>query len=192
MPLSCSPAGTPRSGRAQQPRPSAIIPSILTRIGSESPRPGATSRSTRSSDSESGTLEPTPFSSTTSIFRLTNVRVPPRRLAGLHKGAGGGHPAQGLELLRASEPFDDLGRVDVGHFDGDLLKARLLQDVLVLLPLQGPRDAASPQPHRLQHRLRQVPLITQEDNIGDGEPATRLEDPKGLGNHLWFVGREVD
>src|SRR5215204_7601113 len=45
-------AGAPRFGRPQQLRPSAIIPSILTRIGSERARPRATRRATRSSSTE--------------------------------------------------------------------------------------------------------------------------------------------
>src|SRR5829696_10084206 len=40
MPSSPSPAGTPEPEKSQQPRPSAIIPSILTRMGSESPAQG--------------------------------------------------------------------------------------------------------------------------------------------------------
>ena len=44
MPSSPSSAGTLESEKSQQPRPSAIMPSILTRIGSERARPRATSR----------------------------------------------------------------------------------------------------------------------------------------------------
>src|SRR5215204_1809154 len=49
MPSSPSSAGTPEPEKSQQPRPSAIIVSILTRMGSERARPRATSRSTASS-----------------------------------------------------------------------------------------------------------------------------------------------
>src|SRR5215216_2549315 len=192
MPLSCSSAGTPRSGRAQQLLPSAIIPSILTRMGSESALPRATSRSTRSSEITSGTPGRTPFSSTTSIFRLAKVGLPLDRLAGPDKGAGGGNPTQGLDLLRTGQTLHYLGIIDVGHLDGDILKSYLSQDALVLFLLQGTSDATRSQPHRAQHRPREVPLAAQEDRIRDGEPAAGLEDPEGLGDRLGLVRGEVD
>ena len=49
MPSSPSSTGTPEAEKSQQLRPSAIMESILTRMGSERARPRATSRSTPSS-----------------------------------------------------------------------------------------------------------------------------------------------
>src|ERR671913_496001 len=49
MPSSPSSAGTPEAEKSQQPRPSAIMESILTLMGSDRARPRATSRSTPSS-----------------------------------------------------------------------------------------------------------------------------------------------
>src|SRR5215211_2815939 len=125
MPLSCSSAGTPRSGKAQQLLPSAIIPSIRTRIGSESALPRATSRSTRSSEITSGVSARTPFSSRTSIFRLAKVRLPFERLLCPDKGARGRDPPECLALLRRVEAVYDLGVVGVLGVHRDVLEARL-------------------------------------------------------------------
>src|SRR5215217_7493211 len=153
MPLSASSAGTPRSGRSQQLLPSAIMESILIRRGSESARPRATSRSRRSSESRSTAPEPAPLCSMTSISWLGNVRLLLDRLLGPHEGASGRHLPERLALLRGVEAVYGLGIVDVLNLHRDVLKARLLEQRLVLLLLQRPDHAPGPQPNGLEHLL---------------------------------------
>src|SRR3712207_1794326 len=115
MPLSVSSAGTPRSGRSQQPLPSAIMVSILTRMGSERALPRATSRSTRSSESGSAARELPPLCSTTSISRLGIPRLLFGRLLGPDEGARGRDLPERLTLLGRVEAVYSLGIVDVLH-----------------------------------------------------------------------------
>src|ERR687891_273459 len=56
MPSSPTSAGTPEPEKSQQPRPSAIMESILTLVGSERARPRATSLSTLTSTETSWKL----------------------------------------------------------------------------------------------------------------------------------------
>jgi hypothetical protein len=78
MPSSPSSAGAPEPEKSHQPLPSAIMESILTRMGSERARPSATSHSAPSSTSPfSATLRRRPFSSTTPSFSA--LTMPPAR-----------------------------------------------------------------------------------------------------------------
>src|ERR671916_1241718 len=190
MPSSPSSAGTPESEKSQQPRPSAIMPSILTRMGSERARPKATSLSTRSSGA-SGAPRPTPFSSTTPSSRLANLR-PLCGLGGTHEGARRGDPTEGVALLLVVQTVYRLGLVDVGHLHRRSLEARLFQDAHVLLGLQRPGHTPRPRGHGVPHRCRQLLLAAEEDNVRDGEPATRLQHPERFRDHPWLVRGEID
>src|SRR5918999_3550439 len=148
MPLSSSSTGTPRSGRSQQPLPSAIMVIILTRMGSERARPKATSRSTRSSGSRSAAPELLPLCSTSSISWSGNAHLLLLdRLLGPNEGAGGRDLPERLALLRRVEAFYGLGIVGVLDLHRDVFEARLLEQRLVLLLLQGPDNAPGPKPH---------------------------------------------
>src|SRR5215218_9615884 len=146
MPIYSSPsyAGAPRFGRPQQLRPSAIIPSILTRIGSERARPRATRRATRSSStalSSHPALPPALSSMTSSsrgIFASTSY---PSGLRARTKALA----------IGTSRPGYRLWLVYLGHLDGYVVEARSRQRLLVLCLLQCPGDAPRPQLCRTHH-----------------------------------------
>src|SRR5918998_2828055 len=192
MPLSSSSTGTPRSGRSQQPLPSAIMPSILTRIGSERARPRATSRSTRCSESRSAAPEPAPLCSKTSISWSGNARLLLDRLLGPHEGASGRHLPERLVLLRRVQTLYSPRVVDVRHLHRDVLESRPDEQRLVLLLLQRPDNAPGPQPNGLEHLVGELGLGAEEDYVRDGEASSRPKDPVGLGDDLRLVRREVD
>src|ERR671910_711221 len=191
MPLSWSSAGTPRSGKAQQLLPSAIIPIIRTRIGSERALPKATSCSTRSSEITSGVSARTLFSTMTAIFWLANICLPFERLLSPDEGARGRYLSERLALLWRVEAFYGLGIVDVLDLHRDILEACLPKQRLVLLPLQSSHHAPRPQTHGLQHLVGELGLGAEKDHVGNCEAAPRLEDTVDLGDHLGLVGGEV-
>src|SRR5215210_4216448 len=198
--FSSSPAGAPRSGRSQQLRPSPIMPSIRTRMGSESAWPRATSRATRSSrETPSRPEGPPNLSSTTSNRRRATRGLLLVRLAGPDEGACQWNFAQRLRnpgpvLGPAAAPgrTGELRFVGVGDLDRDVFEARPLQQRLVLGLLQRPGDAPGPQ-LGVAHQARRDPvLLPQEHHIGDREPAAWLEHPERLAYNPLLRGGEVD
>src|SRR5829696_3220629 len=116
MPASWSSAGTPQSGRLQQPLPPAIIPSILTRMGSEMAPPSATRRPILAPSST--TPRARPFSETTP-GTCSGTGLPRFRLASPDEGAGGRDLPERFALLLGVERLYRVGAVDVGDLDGD-------------------------------------------------------------------------
>src|SRR5215212_242675 len=122
--------------------------------------------------------------------------VPPGRLAAPDEGAGKRDLRRSCDchcsIAAATRGFRELLLVGVGDLHRDFLEARLPQQPLVLVLLQSSRDASAPCLHAPNQFGREPALVTQEHHVRDGEPASRLEDPQRLGDHLWLVRREVD
>src|SRR5215213_1868890 len=156
MPIYSSPsyAGAPRFGRPQQLRPSAIIPSILTRIGSERARPRATRRATRSSStalSSHPALPPALSSMTSSsrgIFASTSY---PSGLRARTKALAIGTSRSTSTAFASPSPVIASGSYTWGHLDGYVVEARSRQRLLVLCLLQCPGDAPRPHLCRTHH-----------------------------------------
>src|SRR5829696_1871661 len=186
MPSSPSSAGTPEPEKSQQPLPSAIMPSILTLMGSERAWPKATSRSTCLSGTFPLPPERTPFSSRTSILRLATDRFLSYRLPAPDEGAGQRDLRRRCGIAAAPRAAaapgggGELLIVSVGDLDPYFLEALFPQQLLVLVLLQSPGDAAGPRLHAPHQLGGELAFVAEEHHVGDREPPTRLEDAERL------------
>src|SRR5438094_2303519 len=112
--------------------------------------------------------------------------------------AGGSCPRR-RHLYVSALPGGGLARADdrggrmlvdaVGLANLDVLETSGAEEALVLLGRERAGDAASPLAHVNARGLVHVGVGY---DVGDGEPATRPKDARGLAEHLGLIAGEID
>src|SRR5262245_47744696 len=128
-----------------------------------------------------------------SLMERVRSRTPTHRLSGPHERA---HEfavdvgdRRGAESGAGENVASALGRVDPGRLHVDILEAAPGELGAILALFERADDAPDPQLDTAADRRRHLPA---HDHVGDGEPSTRLQHAKRLGQHRVLVGGQID